>query len=355
MSQPKILVVDDTPANLVAMRRLLARVDADVVEARSGNEALAACLDHQFALVLLDVNMPDMDGFEVAELLANEERTRQMPIIFVTAAYADDLNRLKGYGFGAVDYIAKPINDAILLSKVRVFLELERTRATLAAARDELAQRNRQLETEIAVRRRAEASAHHQATHDPLTGLPNRLLFIDGLEKAIARAQRHQRHFALGYIDIDGFKPVNDLHGHTVGDALLQAIALRLNEDLRREDTVARIGGDEFALIIEETRGDRGEILRRGEQLVERLRRPYVLALGGESLTIEIGASIGIAEYPTHALDRDGLIRAADEAMYRAKRGGRNRCVLAEPLAPGPLDRLDGGACELPARAIRLA
>ena len=122
MSQLKILIVDDTYANLVAMRRLLAHCGAQIVEARSGNEALALCLDHEFALILLDVNMPDMDGFEVAALLGESEQLRDTPIIFVTAAYADDLNRLKGYRSGAVDYIAKPINDAILQSKVRVFL-----------------------------------------------------------------------------------------------------------------------------------------------------------------------------------------------------------------------------------------
>ncbi|HEV2682304.1 MAG TPA: response regulator, partial [Rhodanobacter sp.] len=128
---PKILIVDDTAANLVAMRRLLARSGAQIFEARSGNEALALCLDHRFALILLDVHMPDMDGFEVATLLGEAEQLRDTPIIFVTAAYADDLNRLKGYRSGAVDYIAKPINDVILQSKVRVFLELYAARAEL--------------------------------------------------------------------------------------------------------------------------------------------------------------------------------------------------------------------------------
>src|SRR5262249_11087931 len=112
--RPKILVVDDTPANLVAMRHLLSRTEADIFEAGSGNEALALCLDHQFALVLLDVNMPEMDGFEVAQLISEADHLSETPIIFVTAAYADDINRIKGYRSGAVDYIAKPINDVIL-------------------------------------------------------------------------------------------------------------------------------------------------------------------------------------------------------------------------------------------------
>ena len=128
---PKILVVDDIPANLVAMRHLLRGLGAEVVEAGSGNAALAATLDHEFALILLDVQMPDIDGFEVASLLADDARTRQTPIIFVTAAHRDDLNRIKGYHHGAVDYIAKPVDDLILRSKVRVFLELHDSKRAL--------------------------------------------------------------------------------------------------------------------------------------------------------------------------------------------------------------------------------
>ena len=222
---PKVLVVDDIPANLVAMRRLLARCGAQLLEAGSGNEALALCLDHEFALILLDVNMPDMDGFEVAALLGETEQMRDTPIIFVTAAYADDLNRLKGYRSGAVDYIAKPINDAILQSKVRVFLDLYSARVQLQQAMDELTERNQQLQVEITERKRVEAQVRHQATHDMLTGLPNRVLFHDRLQTAMQRGSRQHHPFALALMDIDGFKAVNDTYGHPAGDALLQAMA----------------------------------------------------------------------------------------------------------------------------------
>jgi len=227
---PKILVVDDTPANLVAMRRLLSKFEVQLVEVSSGNAALAACLDHEFALILLDVQMPEMDGFEVAALLSEEARTADTPIIFVTAAYADDLNRLKGYSFGAVDYIAKPINDIILQSKVRVFLDLYRGRQQLRQLLDVLNLRNGQLEAEIAERKRIEALVRHQAGHDVLTGLPNRSLFMDRLDQALERSRRQGHPCALLYIDIDGFKPVNDQHGHHAGDLLLQGIAQRMRE-----------------------------------------------------------------------------------------------------------------------------
>jgi len=325
LSRPKILVVDDTPANLVAMRRLLSKVDAELVEADSGNAALAATLDHEFALVLLDVNMPDMDGFEVASHLAGEDRTRDTPIIFVTAAMVDDLDRLKGYSFGAVDYIAKPINDTILLSKVRVFLDLYR-------GKQQLRRLVRELEGEVAVRKRAEEQVRHEATHDALTGLPNRALFLDRLDGALERSRRTQRPFALLYIDIDGFKPVNDTHGHLAGDQLLQAIAARLLSRMRKSDTVARLGGDEFAVILEEAMDAPGVALKAAEELCLMLREPYEL---GPDIRVTVGASIGVAcqlSQPAEggAKPRDALIRAADDAMYRAKRGGKNRCVLAE-------------------------
>ncbi len=328
---PKILVVDDTTANLVAMRRLLAHSGAQILETSSGNEALALCLDHRFALILLDVNMPDMDGFEVAALLGETEHLRDTPIIFVTAAYADDLNKLKGYRSGAVDYIAKPINDVILQSKVHVFLELYTARAELQQALTELSERNQQLVVEIAERQRVEALVRYQASHDLLTGLPNRVLARDRLQRAIQRANRHHGGFALACLDIDGFKSVNDTHGHAAGDALLQQIAARLTAQVRANDTVARLGGDEFALIMEDI-DDPQLALQLCRKLCASLGEPYALNVGGQAIEVRIGASIGIAPYvPSDRADVDEqLILAADRAMYEVKRHGKNGCLLAD-------------------------
>lgn len=161
-SAPKILVVDDVKANLVALKRLLSRVNAEVIEAQSGNDALSLTLDHDFALILLDVHMPEMDGYEVAELLQSSEHTQDIPIIFVTAAYKDDFHRLKGYTVGAVDYIEKPINDTILLSKVGVFLELHNRKRALEEALGTLEERNRRLKNEIAERKRIADVLHRR-------------------------------------------------------------------------------------------------------------------------------------------------------------------------------------------------
>jgi PleD family two-component response regulator len=273
-SQPNILIVDDTPANLVAMRKLLKGMDAKLIEANNGNAALAACLDQEFALILLDVNMPDMDGFEVAHYLGDEERTRDTPIIFVTAAYADDMNRLKGYANGAVDYIAKPINDVILQSKVRVFLDLYRSKQILRENVSQLSALNRQLKQEMEERARAEERARHEATHDPLTGVANRVLFMDRLQLALDRGRRSNHPFALLYIDIDGFKAVNDHHGHQAGDLLLKAITQRLSERLRKADTLARLGGDEFAVILEEQMDQPAAAVHAGAAAVRSGWRP---------------------------------------------------------------------------------
>lgn len=327
---PKILIVDDHAPNRLALRRLLARSGAELIEADSGNQALAACLDHDFALILLDVNMPEMDGFEVAELLGDDEGSRDTPIIFISAAY-DDLHRLRGYGSGAVDYIAKPVNETILKSKVAVFLELYRRKSELQDALEQLSQHMRALEREVALRRETEKLAWHRASHDVLTDLPNRMLFMDRLDSAIERSRRHQRKFGLAYIDIDGFKPVNDTHGHPVGDELLKAIADRLRGLLRTEDTVARLGGDEFAVILESLDDGEAAGLRVCEVIVHDLRRPYRLDSALGPVTVTIGASVGLAMFPPHGDNREQLIRAADEAMYAAKRAGRNRCLLAVP------------------------
>jgi diguanylate cyclase (GGDEF)-like protein len=324
---PKLLVVDDTPANLIAMRRLLAHCGAQIFEAQGGNEALALCLDHQFALVLLDVNMPDMDGFEAASLMGEIEQSQETPIIFVTAAYADDLNRLRGYRSGAVDYIAKPINDVILQSKVRVFLDLYIARTQLQGALDELSGRNRQLTEEIAERQRIEAQVRHQATHDMLTSLPNRTLFHDRLRGAMQRMPRHGLDFALALLDIDGFKAVNDNHGHPAGDALLREVAERLQTFLRSNDTVARVGGDEFALILEDV-DDIATLFARCQQLGEALARPYALQGRDGDFHAHVSASIGIAVWRIPMSDEQ-LIQVADRAMYQAKADGKNRCVLA--------------------------
>jgi diguanylate cyclase (GGDEF)-like protein len=313
----RILVVDDTRANRIVLRRLLEAQDADLQEAASGAEAISACLDQEFALILLDVVMEGMDGFEVARHLSEIPRARDTPIIFITAAKVDELSRIRGYGSGAVDYIVKPINDVILQSKVRVFLELYRGKQALTRALDE--------------QKRLEELARERATHDPLTGLPNRQLFMDRLENLVERARRRPTRGALLYIDIDGFKPVNDRYGHHTGDELLKAIARRMAEVTRKVDTVARLGGDEFAVLLDEPITP-AAALAKARSLIRGLKKPFRLSGTGKDTfhKVTIGASIGLAYYPDDCAEPDALIQAADAAMYQAKRTGTNLCRRAK-------------------------
>ncbi|HET7315707.1 diguanylate cyclase domain-containing protein [Salinisphaera sp.] len=339
----KLLLVDDLYANRVAMRRVLKRLDVDVVEAANGNDALAACLDHEFALILLDVQMPDMDGMEVAALLNGEDSTRDTAVIFVTAGASDDMARLKGYHLGAVDYITKPIEERLLLAKVRNFVELYDSRRALRRARDDLNTVNDQLRGEIEVRRRAEARAQHLATHDALTGLPNRLLFVDRLASLTRRARRRAGRFAIGYMDLDGFKPVNDAYGHRAGDVVLEHVARRLEQTLQDVDTAARFGGDEFALLIEDFDSEQ-LCLSRCQAMLDALAAPITVPTSAGEIEVAISASLGVAFYPEHGDDIDELMHNADSALYRVKYEGKAGVRLfdsRDDIRPMPEKRAD--------------
>lgn len=164
----------------------------------------------------------------------------------------------------------------------------------------------------------------HLANYDILTNLPNRSLFHDRLQQAIMHARRRQEHFALLFIDLDGFKAVNDNFGHDYGDALLVEVGQRLREMVRTSDTVARLGGDEFTIILTATALETDATLV-AEKIITRLTEPFIIR--GEE--IRMGASIGVAIYPEQGSDNDNLLKAADRAMYQAKNGGRNRVMVA--------------------------
>lgn len=171
--------------------------------------------------------------------------------------------------------------------------------------------------------KRSQDQLHHQANHDALTGLPNRLLFRDRLSQALAHAKRNSLQLALLFIDLDNFKHINDSMGHEVGDLLLKEVAGRLVTCVREEDTVARLGGDEFTLVLHEVKGERGAV-QVARKVLESLARPMNL----KDNEVRIGASIGITLYPADGEDLASLLRNADMAMYRAKRQGRNTYQL---------------------------
>ena len=425
----KILVVDDRPENLLAMDKLLKPLGAEVHMVDSGEMALAEVLRHHFAVILLDVQMPGMDGLETATLLHGNKQTANIPIIFVTAINKDQEYISKGYKAGAVDYLPKPIIPDILLGKVKVFLQLERQRLELEQVSKELRMISRKnkllldcasegivgldkegkitfinptacdllsgtedsllnihisqflfangqrsnerwLETEICQkclkrgerlnlegdwhrtsgtvfpveinvaallnsqkkvlgavlvfqditeRRKLKDQLLQMAQYDSLTGLANRSLFMEFLGASLARSERRKKITAVMFLDLDHFKEINDTLGHDAGDQLLSSVAQRIQSCIREGDLVARLGGDEFAIVLDDVaNAEDARIV--AEKILDALMKPH--NLGGVERVV--GSSIGIAGYPEAGKESDSLIKAADKAMYVAKKGGRN-------------------------------
>jgi diguanylate cyclase (GGDEF)-like protein len=335
--KPKVLLVNDHPASLLALKTLLtngAGSDAyDLYTATSGAEALREVLSHHFAVILLDVSMPGMDGFETAEIIHTHPRSASVPIIFLTAHYADEMNRLKGYQHGAVDYLISPVIPQVLQSKISVFIELEKKNLQLQLQKEELSVLNRNLqvqqvedlkrinaalEIEIDERRQAEQRAHELATKDPLTGMMNRRSLSERLEEAIVRAARHNECLAVFFLDMDKFKSINDTLGHDAGDELLVQVAKRISGAVRESDIVARLGGDEFVVLMSSVPSytAAAEVAKK---IVNAAAKPFNIA----SNNVQTSVSVGISMYPQDGTTVDELMRSADLAMYHAKQERR--------------------------------
>ncbi|MDB5796207.1 MAG: response regulator receiver protein [Paucimonas sp.] len=340
MQKPRVLLVNDHAASLLALQSLLERSAAtheyEIVTAPNGEQALRAVLNsqaQQFAVILLDVNMPGMDGFEVAEIVHSHPRTASVPIIFVTAHYADEMNRLKGYQKGAVDYLFTPVIPQILQNKILVFVELAKKNLQLQQQARELADLNRDLqvqqmndlkrinaalEAEVIERRQAEERAHGLAIHDALTGLLNRRSLTEALDHAIARSSRQEHSLAVLFLDMDRFKAVNDTLGHDVGDELLIEIARRITGAVRETDVVARLGGDEFVVLMEAlpTYSDAAAVAHK---IVHATNAPCDI----HGHCLKASMSIGISLFPQDGTSAHELMKHADLAMYHAKQRRR--------------------------------
>jgi len=345
---PTILIIDDMPANLGVMVEHLAARGWRVLVAQEGEEGLTRARFALPDLILLDVMMPGAGGFETCRRLKADERTRDIPVIFMTAL-ADVEDKLKGFAAGAVDYVAKPFHIDEVLARVGTHLALRSSQqqlavqnaylaeqiavrreaeAALQAARDELEQRvaartaalgraNASLEAEIAERTAAQEALYALACHDALTGLPNRGVLEERLAQAIAQALRHGRSVAVLFIDLDGFKHINDTLGHQAGDQILRDTASRLQQCVRAEDCVARLGGDEFVISLAELAA-RDDAALVAHKIMRALEQPFLI----DRREVHVSGSIGISAFPADGETVDALLRGADMAMYAAKDEG---------------------------------
>lgn len=327
MEKATLLIVDDRPENLLALEQLLSSDDIEIVRALSGLEALEKTLDHQFALILLDVQMPDMDGYETAKLLRGNKRTSAIPIIFVTAALKDQDHVFRGYGSGAVDYLLKPLEPSVLQSKVKIFLELHRQRQLLEVKTKELDAKVAELEALQHELKASNEKLRLLSSRDGLTDLPNRRFFDETLEREWKRGLRDQTPVCLILADIDHFKAYNDSYGHVMGDDCLKQVGQRLaSAPLRDVDTMARYGGEEFAVILPDTDISGGELIaRRMLDFVSELNIEHNQSPTASHVTVSLGLN---ALVPSVTATPTALVASADKALYRAKASGRNRfCV----------------------------
>lgn len=306
---PVILVVDDMSENIRLIGKILNPYH--VRYATNGEDALKLAFADPPDLILLDIMMPGIDGFSVCAQLRNNSRTSDIPIIMITAL-TDPEAETRGFATGAVDFLTKPINPPMVRARVNAHL-------TIKKQRDDLKENNLELQREIRQREQLEDQLRKQAEYDSLTGLPNRLVFKDRLQQAVLMAERNLLPFALLFIDLDRFKWVNDTLGHDAGDTLLIAVSRRLEKEIRKSDTVARFGGDEFTIILNNlVHVSMAELVAR--KILEQLNAPFLLK--GQHITIS--GSIGIAIFPNDGTNDQDLARHADIAMYQAKELGRN-------------------------------
>jgi two-component system cell cycle response regulator len=296
-----VLIVDDLEANIRLLARMLA--SAGYTSVASTANSLEVCelhRKHRYDLILLDLLMPGMDGFQVMEGLKEIEPGGYLPVIVITA---QPDHKLRALNAGAKDFISKPFELAEVLARVHNMLEVR-------LLYKQLEHYNRTLES--------------LALHDVLTGLPNRRLLMDRLSLAIAHARRNKRTMAVMFLDLDGFKQINDTLGHDAGDTLLSLVAARLVAAVRQEDTVARLGGDEFVIALWElSHGD--DVAKAASKVIQAVSQPYSIQDRGVSVT----ASVGVGIYPTHGEDAETLMKNADLALYEAKRTGKNDYRIA--------------------------
>jgi diguanylate cyclase (GGDEF)-like protein/PAS domain S-box-containing protein len=443
-----ILLVDDRPENLLALEAIIEHEDYNLIKANSGEEALKSLLKNDFAAILLDVQMPGIDGFGTAKIIKAREKTKNIPILFITANNMDSEHIFTGYSIGAIDYILKPFDPTILKAKVEGFVSLYKLNQQLINQTQILTSKTKELEQaylelstttselrvsealanvisetsidtmivlnedgvilkvnpavekmfsyeeaelageslailfsnleskehltiilaaiknsnnllgyenykeiiaarkdgslfpaeiqigkrfvqdqclialtirDISKKKQDEEKIKHMAYHDSLTNLPNRRLFNEELTSKLKQAKEFFQPLALLYLDMDRFKYINDSLGHIMGDRMLQEIGKRLSTNLRQDDLLARIGGDEFNILLPDT--NRENALELAETIIEVFKKPFYI----ENYELFITSCIGISVFPFDGEEPQVLMKNADAALYRAKEQGKNQ------------------------------
>ena len=339
----RLLIVDDISDNRTILTRRFQRRGFDVVEAECGLTAIELIHKESFDLVLLDVMMPGMDGIETLKRIRSQNSASALPVIMVTAK-SESANIVDALELGANDYVTKPVDFAVALARVNTQISRKRAVERVALANEELRKVNEDLErrveertsrlidanqrlkVEIADREESQARSQYLAYHDSLTGLGNRLLFKEQLEEALKDVSTASHPLAVLFLDLDGFKAVNDTLGHSIGDLLLKSVATKLRDILPRTDRIARLGGDEFA-ILQISAAQPGSSIALAEKIIEVVGQPN--SIDGHDVTV--GASVGIAVARPGDMNTENFLKSADLAMYSAKSDGRGTYRMFDP------------------------
>ena len=340
---PRLLIVDDISDNRTILTRRFQRRGFEVVEADSGYVAIELIGRESFDLVLLDVMMPGIDGIETLKRIRSQKSASALPVIMVTAK-SESENVVDALELGANDYVTKPVDFAVAFARVNTQISRKRAEHQVALANEELRKANEDLErrveertsrlvdanqrlkVEIADRQESQARSQYLAYHDSLTGLGNRLLFKEQLEEALKDVSVTPHPLAVLFLDLDGFKAVNDTLGHSVGDLLLKSVATKLRDILPRTDRIARLGGDEFA-ILQISATQPGSSIALAEKIIEVVGQPN--SIDGHDVTV--GASVGIAVAHPGDMNTENFLKSADLAMYSAKSDGRGTYRMFDP------------------------
>lgn len=327
-----VLLVDDMPDNLHLLSTILKQQGYKVRVARQGSTALTAAQVVPPDLILLDINLPGMDGYEVCKELKSQPKTQEIPVIFISAS-TEGLDKLQAFSVGGVDYITKPFQLEEVLARIEHQLTILRLQQKLKQQNQQLRAANALLQAEILERKRIEASLQaanreleRLATLDGLTQVANRRYFNDYLTQVWQQGIDHQDPVCLILGDIDHFKAFNDTYGHLVGDDCLRQVAKGIEQVVgNHEALTARYGGEEFAVILPHSRLEQGLELAAGIQArIETL----AIAHAGSSVSPYLSLSIGVASLiPSCDRSPDLLIHLSDQALYQAKQQGRNQIV----------------------------
>ncbi|GAB4533898.1 MAG: hypothetical protein Tsb0014_19710 [Pleurocapsa sp.] len=332
-----ILVVDDRASNLQLLSDMLTRKKYRVSCADNGSTGLQIASSGWSDLILLDINMPDMDGYEVCQQLKFLEATRDIPVIFLSAS-DEIIDKQRAFAVGGVDYITKPFQLKEVLIRIENQLTIQLSKTKIQKLNLELESRvrqrtqeleiiNQELTKEIKEHKNTQKKLLHLALHDSLTGLCNRVYFLQKLTGILKEIKQNpERLFAVLYLDCDRFKLINDSFGHLLGDRVLMEVAERIQSCLSETDTLARFGGDEYAILLPNL-GDLYQALEMAQKIQEQLNLPFQIQEYKFFCSTSIGIVFGTSDYDLPV----DILRDADTAMYHAKSQGKARYWVFNP------------------------